>query len=582
MISRKFAAVAGLLGAFLTMPVSAGVTVRVSGVSGEELGNIESRLGIRAAAGREQLDEMQLRALHQRAEDDIRRALQPFGYYQPRIESSFSGAAPDWTAEYVVESGPRTHLAKVDVSVQGEAQQLPEVQEALAQLSLKPGLPLLHARYEQAKSALQQAVFSSGYLDAVYTHAELRVVPAERAAEVTLVLDSGPRYFFGETAIQAQGLDENFLRNYVQMLPGAPFDPKLVLATQFALSDLEYFQTVELVPLREQMQEQHIPIEIRTTPRARRRYEVGAGYGTDTGARLTSAIEFRRIGNEGHKLRGEMRLSEKKNTYGGEYRIPIGRLSAESFSITATRSDEKFVDGGDSLKYTIGGSLARLPGAWKRRLYVEYAHEESRIGSDINTSDLLIPGLSLNRGEMDDPIHTRRGWVVFFDVHGAHNDLLSNSSFLQLRGVLRTAAPLGERARLLSRLELGASLVDEFSELPATQRFFAGGDQSVRGYSYQSIGPRDADGRIIGGQYLTTASVEVEYPLWGSWSNWGVAAFVDGGGADDDPGPRLLRGVGAGARYRAPIGHVNLDLAHPLDDPDGRSLRLHISVRVGL
>jgi translocation and assembly module TamA len=151
-------------------------------------------------------------------------------------------------------------------------------------------------------------------------------------------------------------------------------------------------------------------------------------------------------------------------------------------------------------------------------------------------------------------------------------------TFAQGRALLRGVLPLGERGRLLLRSELGATAVDELGDLPASQRFFAGGDQSVRGYSYQSLGPTDADGNVLGGKYLSTYSVEAEYRIHG---NWGAAVFADAGGADDDPSPPLSRGIGAGVRYRAPVGTLQLDLAHPLDG-DESGVRPHIGIRVGL
>lgn len=588
-IRFKSAGVAGLVAlcAALPLPALADLEVRVDGLSGAEQDNVESRLGILAAADREDLSDDQVRSLHQQAVGDIRKALQPYGYYEPVIESTLDGQAPDWRANYRIAAGPRTLISKVDVVVEGEAREFEAVVAVMRQLRLREGDPLLHERYEDAKSRLQQAAYNNGYLDAVFTRAELRVKPTAHTAEILLTLDSGPRYFFGDITLETQGLDETFVRNYVLMVPGEPFDPQQLLKTQFALSDLDYFQTVEMAPLRESMRGNRIPVEIRTTPRPRRRYEIGAGYGTDTGARLTSAIEFRRLGDTGHKLRGEARVSEIKDSYGGEYRIPLGRKPGENLSFTGTRAYEKFVDGGESLKYALGASLARVPGKWQRRLYLQYEHEESVIADVSDISDLLIPGLSLNRSETDNPIHTRRGWSAFADVHGAYKEALSSTSFLQVRGLLRTALPLFERARLLGRAELGVNLVEAFSKLPPSQRFFAGGDQSVRGYAYQSLGPRDASGRVIGGQYLSAFSIEAEYSfsgrLWnGLLRNWGAAAFVDAGGADDIPWPELARGIGAGLRYRAPIGFVNLDLAHALDGDDRRGLRLHISVRVGL
>ena len=566
----------------LALPAAAGIKVSIEGLPSAEHDNVEGRLTIKAAAGRQDLDEILVRSLHQQADKDIRRALQPYGYYEPKIHAELSGAAPDWRAVYRIEPGPRTLITHIEIAVVGEARDFDTVKEVLANLRMREGDPLLHENYESAKVRLQQAAYDSGFLDAAYTLAELRVAPAALSAEIYLMLDSGPRYYFGQTRIEAQGLDEEFVRNYVQIEPGAPFNGRQVLETQFALTDLDYFQSVEIIPLREEMSEdRRIPLLIHTAPRPRRRYEFGGGYGTDTGARLSSAAEFRRIGDKGHKLRGEARLSERKNTFGGEYRIPMGRKPGESISLTGTSTSEKFTDGGESLKYSAGVSLSRVPGSWQRRLYLQFDHEESLISGAFDTSDLLIPGMSLNRGETDDAIHTRRGWNIFADVHGANRVALSTASFLQVHGLLRGAWPLGTRVRLLGRAELGANFVHALDQLPVSQRFFAGGDQSVRGYAYQSLGPRDAKGRVTGGKYLTALSIESQYQFGGGWRNWGVAAFMDAGGAADTPGPKLSRGVGAGLRYRAPIGYINVDLAHPLDG-GSKGVRLHISVRVGL
>ena len=128
------------------------------------------------------------------------------------------------------------------------------------------------------------------------------------------------------------------------------------------------------------------------------------------------------------------------------------------------------------------------------------------------------------------------------------------------------------------RAEFGATQINAFQELPASQRFFAGGDQSVRGYAYQSLGPRDATGKVVGGKYLTAYSAETEVRIYG---NWGAAVFADLGNTADNPAPHLFLGAGAGVRYRAPVGDVQVDLAHPFDG-DESGLRLHIGIRVGL
>src|SRR5690606_9543527 len=116
--------------------------------------------------------------------------------------------------------------------------------------------------------------------------------------------------------------------------------------------------------------------------------------------------------------------------------------------------------------------------------------------------------------------------------------------------------------------------IDEFSELPASLRFFAGGDQSVRGYRYNSLGPTDASGEVIGGRKLLVGSLEYEHRIRGGWS---AAVFYDAGNALEDYGDSLARGAGFGVRWLSPIGQVRIDLASALSE-DGNPWRLHLNI----
>jgi translocation and assembly module TamA len=561
---------------------TAEIDVRVEGIDNALRENVEQRLSIRAEATRRDLDQAFVEALHRDAFDDIRVALQPFGYYNPEIDGQLEGSAPDWTARYRIERGPRTTIASVDLQLLGEgAQVLEPLRDALLG-RLQPGSPLRHNHYEEAKSRLSSAAYARGFLDARFTRAELRILADANLAEVHLHFDTGPRYRFGAVTVEQDLLEPDVVARYVRITPGAEYDPQAVLDTQFALGDLGYFDSLEILPQRDAVGEDRaVPIVIRTTPRARTLYNFGVGYGTDTGARIGAGAEIRRFNRSGHNGKVETRLSEVKNTARGEYRIPLGSRIGESIGIAAELAEERFVDG-NSRKWGTELSLSRVPGSWKRRVYLAFTHEESRLGSERQSADLLTPGISFNRSELDDPIYTRLGWSLFVDVHGAYRDVLANTSFVRSQTILRGALPVGERSRLLGRVEYGANLVEEFGELPASQRFFAGGDQSVRGYKYQSLGPTNDEGSVIGGKFVNTWSVELETRVW---RDWGAALFYDVGGADDDPAPKLYQGIGAGLRYRAPVGSIQIDVAHPLDAVDGGSgsgLRLHLGVRVGL
>lgn len=560
-------------------PAWAAIEVDIEGLSGEEQTNVRQRLGIVAAAERPDLDDALVQRLNEQAPSDIESALQPFGYYNATVETGELLKTGDgWTVSYRIKPGPPTLVTKLDISVEGDGREFSDIQTALANLPLKTGTRLLHSQYEAAKAQLLNTAYQAGFLDTKFETNELRVNPESQSAEITLKLQTGPRYFFGPITLELNKLDHDNVMRYVTLKEGAPFSPQQVLNTQFALSDLNYFDTVDIEPHRDQIQDGRIPITIHTTLHKNARYQFGIGYGTDTGVRGIIGAEFRRINDYGHKVLADLRLSQIKNTVTTEYRIPVGDKATDNLSFTAGYTQEQIADA-DSRKIAVGTALYLTPGFWQRRMYLDFAREYSTISNITNRVDLLMPGITLSHSTLDDPIYARLGWASYLDLHGASNSIVSDVTFLQWHGILRGVIPLGDNARLLGRAEIGGSWVPNFAELPVSQRFFAGGDQSVRGYGYQTIGPRDAiTGQTIGGKYLSVYSIESDYRIY---EEWGVAAFYDIGGVANNPSPDLVSGAGLGVRYRAPFGDVRVDVAHPFDDPS-TTVRFHVGIRVGL
>jgi translocation and assembly module TamA len=577
---------AALLAAVLAMPGGVWAKaepfeIEINGLNrGLLLTNIRARLSIRTAV-REQTDDnplsdRRLRALNRRAADDIISALHPFGYYDAKVSTEFD--LPNRRAVYTVETlGPRTTVRDISIRFEGEGKGLAELDAVRSRLQMQPGEPLRHARYAEDKNRVSQAAFNLGFLDGRFLTHDLWVFPDEQAADIEWRFDTGTRWRFGAVTVESDTIDEDVIRRYVRIREGDYFSPKAVLDTQFALTDLGYFAQVDIVPERDLQEADRVPITLRTRPVRDVRYTAGVGYGTDTGARMTAGAEWRRWNRRGHTFRTDLRLSEIQNRFSNEYRIPVGDQVGEFLAFNAGYIDEEF-DAGDTERYEIGASLNRVPGSWKRRMYLSYEQEISQLGVTRTETDLLIPGISFTRTELNDAIHPTEGWFLFVDAHGASDTVLSTTTFVQTLAQARVVYPILGSARLLLRGEYGATFNEDLAELPASQRFFAGGDQSVRGYGYRSIGPTDESGENIGGEYLTTFSAELEQPVWG---NFGAAVFYDGGGVDNKPGPDLKHAVGAGLRYRAPIGYVNVDLAHPLTRPD-TGLRLHLGIRVGL
>ncbi len=580
---------AGLALLAAALPAQAGIDVRVRGLGPDERSNAYAKLSIleyakRIDAAKGDYDSSDVERLFKQGQREILGALRPFGWYNAQVTMSLDGSKPDWVAEYQVDAGPLTAVSTIDIEMVGAGADDPALLRFRDRpWPLKLGERIKHEEYEELKTRIVQTAYSLGLLDAKLTRRELRIdVPANSAA-VLLTLDTGRRYQFGDIAIDQSDpgllLREDFLRDYLTFDPGDSYDPAKVLSTQFAFSDLDYFQTVDIEAKKDEVDEAgRIPMIIHTTERAPRSYRFGLGYGTDSGPRASVGADFRRLNALGHKLRTDLRVSPRISTAVAEYRIPWGRLPSDSISITPQALTQNFSDVKETL-YRLGTSWNRRGKRWQRRLYLDYTFDEYTIkDSPQQRSTLLVPGLSIDHTQGDDPIFPKRGWYGFFDVHGGSDLLLSDTNFVQGSVKLRAIVNLAPRLLLRLRVDEGATWVGSFNNLPPSQRFFAGGDGSVRGYSFQSLGPRDANGRVIGGRYLTTASAELN---WYFLREYGLAAFVDAGNADDTPLIAPSVGAGLGIRYRAPFGAFALDLAHPFD-AGASPVRLHLGVQVGL
>jgi translocation and assembly module TamA len=185
-----------------------------------------------------------------------------------------------------------------------------------------------------------------------------------------------------------------------------------------------------------------------------------------------------------------------------------------------------------------------------------------------------MPGIGWRRTRADNEIRPQRGSRLSFEVRAAADQLGSDTSFLQAIAGGKWVWSLPSAARILVRAELGLTEERAFADLPPSVRFFAGGDNSVRGYDFEALGPTDADGKVVGGSSLVVGSIEYERPLVGRWA---LALFVDSGNAFADANFEPRTGAGLGVRWQSPLGPIRVDVAHPFDDPTTR-WRLHVTL----
>ncbi len=558
------------------------VEVSIEGIEGELRDNVRAYVTLisrgESGADDEPLPEDTLRRLHRRAPDEIRQALEPFGYYQPTVESELERDGATWRATYRVDPGPPVIVSRVRIAIEGDARDDRAFKEQRANLALTEGQQLNHADYEAAKQALMQLAAERGYLDARWSARELRVDPAARKAKATLVLDSGPRYDFGKARFADTVVGEPFLRRFLPFKEGQPYLAEQLLELQYRLDDSGYFRRVDVRAIRGQAQRERVPVEVALDARPKHRYTFGVGYGTDTGARVRFGRDSRYINSRGHRFNLEARVAEISTEVEATYTIPLAEPWRERLEIATSLTDEEIGDG-ESRQFELAVRRITDSGGWRRTLSLEYQRSRDVIGDEVETRNLVLPGIQLSRSRYNERVYATRGYTVTGDVRGGSATLGSDLSFL--RGRLDTRGVLGlwPGGRLLAGLEAGGIRIwdAQFDELPLSQRFFAGGDRSVRGFAFQSLAPRDEQGRVIGGRYLGVASLELEQILWG---DWGGAVFVDHGNALADLDDSLRTGAGVGLRYRSPVGVFRVDVAKAVDGDE--SPRLHLSLGVDL
>jgi len=551
------------------------VSVEVKGIEGDVAKNVLLFLSIEQQKSHPLLSEARLRRLHQKAPVEISQALEPFGYYNPEINGQLIGLNDNqWRAVYTIEPGSPIPLTKFDFVVTGELLTDNKFLLFKRNLPLQEGHSFNHLSYESIKSELIRLAAERGYLDAHLTKHKVAIDLNAYEVYVALHFYSGERYKFGEITVHQQdALEPQLLQRYFPIKQGTPYSFNKLIELQQALNDSDYFSIAEVSPGMAQSDKKEVPITVSLTPRKRHRYTLGLGYGTDTGTRTKLGWEIPRLNRRGHRLNTELKLSQIGFSLSSHYQIPILNPRTDQLVFSAGVINEE-TDTSESTIRTISASINHGRGAWRESLSINYQQEVFTIADTHDRATLLMPGIKWSRTWGNDFIHTIDGLRFDIGLRGANEHFISDTNFAQIQGGVKAIRPLGQRNRVIARGRLGGTLTNEFEKLPSSVRFFAGGAQSVRGYRYQSLGPVDSSGKVIGGKHLMIGSIELEHKLNGKW---GAAVFYDGGNAIDDIADKLERGSGFGIRWQSPVGPVRFDLAFAISE-DNNPWRIHINI----
>jgi translocation and assembly module TamA len=579
---------------WLTSAARADIHIELEGVDADIGRNVLALLSLERYKDRDRIEPEAVQRLYNRIDDEVRSALRPFGYYEPQITASLQ--PPDkerhWHVKISIDPGVPVLIDTVNVTINGPGAQDP-VFTNLSTPAPQHGQRLSHAGYDQFKGSLQRAAATYGYLDARMLRSELQVNVAAHKADIYIALDTGERYYFGATTLEQTAVRDYEVRRFLRYRQGDPYNALQLLRTQFALDDSLYYSTVEVLAGDRDPEHHTVPITIHAR-NARRGYSFGAGYGTDTGPRGTVTWTVPRVNSYGHRFRVQMELSTIEQLFDVRYDIPVGDPVLDKLSFDLRGEQNTFGNDVRNKDVAFAPILTQTLGRWQRGLAVNLEHIITTDPIEGRRVDNLVaPSIvfsSVPENYLGEALFSRE---LYVQLLGSTKELGAPENFLRLDLQAERVVDLSSRWHLLLRSEFGASNIKNIEDMPGLYRFFAGGDRSVRGFSYDDLSPisitpsthNPSTGELIpgvaakvGARDLLTGTVEIERDLP---RNFGAAVFFDAGNAVDRFNAALAYSVGIGLRLRLPVVTVGIDLAQSLRAPGFRSLpgpRIHLNI----
>ncbi|WOJ94320.1 BamA/TamA family outer membrane protein [Congregibacter variabilis] len=513
-------------------------------------------------------------------------ALEALGFYDPVIELQVDRTKRPWAATINVQPGEPLTYTAVSVRILGEGQEDQSLTALMDAQTPKLGDRVHHGRYEVLKQELLQLARRRGYFDADFPESRVAVDVGKRQAALSLVFDAGRRYRFGAVSIDESILDRDLLNRLLPFEPGAPYEQKLLLELRQRLLRLGYFGSVTVLPQLPERVYPDVPIRVALSTASRHSYELGVGFSTDTRQRLSLTWQSPRLNRWGHSQETALRWSPINPQARVTYSIPLDDPANDVLQLIGRLENNEFGDL-ESEQRELRVRRERTKAGIVRSLQFRGLNEQWGVFSDDFDASFVLAGASVSsryrRGNAVDP---SRGVSQFYSVEGASADLGSDEDLLRFYGTVTALRTLGERWRVVGRVEAGAlwTSSDKPSELPPSLAFFAGGDSSIRGFAYQSVG-REAtaegfssaqpnESLIVGGTRLLTGSLELQRYVT---EKWRAAVFVDAGDAFDSGDFDARVGLGIGIHYLSPVGALRFEIANPVSESGG-SWRVHVNI----
>lgn len=562
---------------------------------------LEKHLQLQRFRAVSDLDTGELERLLVMAREDARELLGTLGYFGPDIVIEQESAAPGQRPVILVRvsRGPATQVGAFQIDFEGDISSSSD-EDALAlraaiqrEWRLRPGRRFTQQAWDAAKTQALGQLVARRYPAGRISQSAAEVDAAQHSAHLGLRLDSGPLYRLGELKVSGlQRYDPVLVPRLGRLNPGDVYDQRRLVEAQQRLASSGYFDSA-YISVDTEGDPAAAPVNVQLREATLQKVVLGLGFATDSGPRLSLEHVHNRVPYLDWRVRTRLQLDGKSPFVQTEWTsLPDASLWRWVSSLRLDRlNDGSLVT--DTQRWRVG----RLQTGERtdRNVYLQYDRSQvSGVGEVGATASATGEGASLSlnyawtRRAFDKLPFPDRGNAISAEFGGGTT--LGGQHQPYLRALTRWTGivPLGSpeqlsnasRGRLALRLEAGAVGAAREAQIPAAQLFRAGGDTSVRGYGLRDIGLPLPNGTVGPGRYMSTGSVEWQQPLrrGGMLTQWESTLFIDAGQVAEHASQLaqdLAVGVGAGARWRSPIGPLQIDLAYGLKTS---KLRLHLSV----
>lgn len=534
----------------------------------------------------------ELERLRDAAAANARELLATQGYFSPDVQVLLTQAPPGSpTAQHIrvqVEPGPRTQVAQVDIRLQGPGAQAPgaeRLQQGLQSAwALPSGQPFTQDAWDNAKHQGLRTLQTQRYPAARIAHSRADIDAPQHQARLAVQYDSGPLYRFG--ALQVQGSERygsDTVRRIARLPLGSPYDETALLDAQQRLADSGYFDAVFLSLARDADDPLAAPVLAQVREAPLQKWVLGVGVSTDSGLRLSVDHTHNQLPWLGWRSLSKMAWDRNTQSLATDWTGLPHDSGWRWFTGALLQRD---VTGSTMVRSSrLRAGRAKSSDHIDRSLALQYDSADSEGTGTPPSSAALGLHYTWTGRYFNQPTNPTRGSGLAWELGLGHTLRPERTPYVralvrwlhyQPLGPAASSTAPGPRARIAWRAEGGAVLARDSAPVPVSQLFVTGGDTTVRGYGYHSIGARTSTGQTTGGRYLAVGSMEWQQPLVldGAPSDWESAWFLDAGAVADQLGDLHARvGVGAGLRWRSPVGPVQADLAYGVQE---RKLRLHL------